>query len=117
MTVRGMFDRKRELTKQRREKFDLLFNGASKAVQDEYRRCSAKIKRFLDEKKGKPFEGFEKPLYPPRRGPLTETDVVRLHELLTIDGWNVVQTAPLKWRGKGPRPIGLVFRYRSGKPA
>lgn len=105
--------KKREHKENCRKKFE----AAPKCVQDEYHRCNKKIKKFLGAwlKKKKSLQGFERALYIPPSGQLTETHVVELHDLLRLDGWDVVLATLPEWCSKkGPRPIGLLFRYRGG---
>ncbi len=113
-SVRELMMQKRQKIREREENFRKKFEAAPKCVQDEYHRCEAKIKKFLDERHPDHlFQPFEKVLYAPQSGSLTEYQIVQLHELLCLQGWEVVLNAALKWRGKGRRPIGLLFRHSS----
>ena len=116
LSLREKMNKKRQQAKEREENFQKKLKEAPKCVQDEYHRCEKLISKSLDERPpNKLLEGFEKVLYKPGSGSLTEAQIIQLHELLHLkcEGWDIVQNAPLKWRGKGkvPRPIGLLFRY------
>ncbi len=118
ISVREEMNKKIKIAQEREANFQKKFAAAPKCVQDEYLRCETLINKSLDERPPKKLlQGFEKALYAPDSGSLTEAQIVQLQELLHIQGWDVIQNAPLDWRGKkGPRPIGLLFRYHGGPP-
>jgi hypothetical protein len=117
LPLREQITKKSRQAREREDNFRKKFGAAPKLVQDECLRCEAEIKKSLDERPPKKFsQGFEKTIYAPQSGSLSEAQIVQLQELLCLQGWEVVQTAPLDWRGKGkvPRPMGLQFRYNGG---
>ncbi|TSC83985.1 MAG: hypothetical protein G01um101413_788 [Parcubacteria group bacterium Gr01-1014_13] len=105
-----MLDKKQKI-QEREDNFRKKFEEAPKCVQDEYLRCNTLIKKFFDKRTLKQrLQPFEEVLYAPQSGSLTENQIVQLHDLLRLQGWEVVLSAALKWHGGGPRPIGLLFR-------
>lgn len=118
LSVREMLQEKKHKTREREENFQKKFAVVPQCVQEEYLRCETQINsfaKFLDECMlwDKPIQKFEQVFYTPGKGNLTETQIVQLHELLRFKykGWNIMLTAPAKWHGNSPRPIGLLFRY------
>ncbi len=88
-SVKGFFDQKNEAVKQRKTKFERLFNKAPKSVRQAYRLCTTKIKKILTAREAK--GPFEEMVYRPGTT-LNRTQIVQLRELLVVDGWNIVQT-------------------------
>lgn len=112
LSLREQMNQKSQKAREHENDFQKKFEAVPKLVQDEYARCITKIKKFIHKS---PSRGFEKILYAPGKGSLTDAQIIQLQELLCFQGLNVVQTAPLDWRDKkGPRPIGLQFRYQGG---